>query len=208
MEPSTWVTTPGVFAWATWPLSTATRCSMPVATSGASGRRSGTACRCMFDPISALLASSCSRNGIRAVETLTICMGETSIRSTSSTDSMAGSAWVRVSTLSGMSCPRSSVGMLACATTRFSSSSAGRYTMSSGRIETKGRTATARCARALILWNRAWSTTAPAEATSLRFLLITSAVSVRPTRSASLLDSSRYTRRYGVSRKPNSLMRA
>ena len=40
--------------------------SMPVPTSGASGSSSGTAWRCMFEPISARLASSCSRNGISA----------------------------------------------------------------------------------------------------------------------------------------------
>ena len=38
--------------------------SMPVPTSGASGTSSGTAWRCMFEPIRARLASSCSRNGI------------------------------------------------------------------------------------------------------------------------------------------------
>ena len=44
---------------------------------------SGTACRCMFAPMSARFASLCSRNGISAVETDTICAGETSISSTS-----------------------------------------------------------------------------------------------------------------------------
>ena len=56
---------------------------MPVPTSGASVFSSGTAWRCMFEPISARLASSCSRNGIIAVATDQICSGETSIRSTS-----------------------------------------------------------------------------------------------------------------------------
>ena len=57
---------------------------MPVPISGASVFSSGTAWRCMFEPISARLASSCSRNGIIAVATDQICSGETSIRSTSS----------------------------------------------------------------------------------------------------------------------------
>jgi hypothetical protein len=52
---------------------------MPVPTSGASLRSSGTDWRCMFEPIRARLASSCSRNGIIAVATDTICRGETSI---------------------------------------------------------------------------------------------------------------------------------
>ena len=37
----------------------------------------------MLAPIRARLASSCSTKGMRAVETETICLGETSIRSTS-----------------------------------------------------------------------------------------------------------------------------
>ena len=52
---------------------------MPVPTSGASALTSGTAWRCMFAPISARLASSCSRNGIIAVATDTIWRGETSM---------------------------------------------------------------------------------------------------------------------------------
>ena len=68
---------------ATSPVSSAARRSMPVPTSGASVLSSGTAWRCMFEPISARLASSCSRNGIIAVATDQICSGETSIRSTS-----------------------------------------------------------------------------------------------------------------------------
>ena len=72
-------TTPAFSATMTSPASTAARNSMPVPTSGASLRSSGTAWRCMFEPISARLASSCSRNGIIAVATDTICRGETSM---------------------------------------------------------------------------------------------------------------------------------
>ena len=39
--------------------------SRPVATSGGSVINSGTACRCMLEPINARLASSCSRKGIK-----------------------------------------------------------------------------------------------------------------------------------------------
>ena len=63
-----------------WPLSRATRFSMPVPTVGAWGGSRGTAWRCILEPISARLASSCSRKGIRAADTLIICIGETSIR--------------------------------------------------------------------------------------------------------------------------------
>ena len=56
---------------------------MPVPTIGDSATSNGTACFCMFEPISARFASSCSRKGISAVATLTICFGETSMKSTS-----------------------------------------------------------------------------------------------------------------------------
>ena len=61
------------------PESRATAASMPVPTKGASARISGTAWRCMFDPISARLASSFSRNGISDAATETSCFGDTSI---------------------------------------------------------------------------------------------------------------------------------
>ncbi len=63
----------------TWPESAATRLSMPVPTMGASGFIRGTACLCMLEPIKARFASSCSKKGMRAVETLTICIGDTSM---------------------------------------------------------------------------------------------------------------------------------
>ena len=69
---------------------------MPVPTSGASAFSSGTAWRCMLEPISARLASSCSRNGIIAVATDQICSGETSTRSTSLGPTVTyWPAWVR-----------------------------------------------------------------------------------------------------------------
>ena len=78
----TLVTTPGRLATMTWPESRAARSSMPVPTIGASGSRSGTAWRCMFEPMRARLASSCSRNGMSAVATETTCLGDTSMYST------------------------------------------------------------------------------------------------------------------------------
>ena len=57
---------------------------MPVPTSGASDWSSGTAWRCMFEPISARLASSFSRNGISDAATETSCFGETSMKPMSS----------------------------------------------------------------------------------------------------------------------------
>ena len=42
-------------------------------------RSIGTAWRCMFEPMSARFASSCSRNGISDAATDTICFGDTSM---------------------------------------------------------------------------------------------------------------------------------
>ena len=63
----------------TAPESTATVASSPVPTSGVRGLSSGTAWRCMFEPISARLASSCSRNGMSAAAMETSCSGATSM---------------------------------------------------------------------------------------------------------------------------------
>ena len=77
-DASTNRTLPDRFATVETPESHATTRSMPVPTNGFSAFSSGTAWRCMFDPISALLASLCSRNGIKDAATETICLGETS----------------------------------------------------------------------------------------------------------------------------------
>ncbi len=76
---STWSTMPSRLQMTTAPESRAVTRSMPVPTSGASPRISGTAWRCMFEPIKARLASSFSRNGIRLAATETSCFGETSM---------------------------------------------------------------------------------------------------------------------------------
>ena len=78
-EASTESTTPPRRATTVTPESMATGRSMPVPTSGVSARSVGTAWRCMFEPISARLASSCSRNGISDAATDTICFGDTSM---------------------------------------------------------------------------------------------------------------------------------
>ena len=69
---STFSTTPSTSEITSAPESRATLCSMPVPTMGASGRISGTAWRCMFEPIKARLASSCSRKGISEAAAETI----------------------------------------------------------------------------------------------------------------------------------------
>ncbi len=75
---------PAPAATITSPASWAARASTPVPMNGASETSSGTACFCMLAPMRARLASSCSTKGMSAVDTETICFGETSIRSTSS----------------------------------------------------------------------------------------------------------------------------
>ena len=60
------------------PASCATIDSIPVPTIGARDTTSGTACLIIFDPIRARLASSFSKNGIRAAATETSCLGATS----------------------------------------------------------------------------------------------------------------------------------
>ena len=79
LSASTNSTVPECFATVTTPESLAALYSIPVPTLGASVTNSGTACLCMFEPISARLASSFSRKGIIAVATDTTCLGDTSI---------------------------------------------------------------------------------------------------------------------------------
>ena len=64
---STSITVPSLRERRRRPCRSAARYSRPVPTSGACGIISGTACRCMFAPMSARFASLCSRNGISAV---------------------------------------------------------------------------------------------------------------------------------------------
>ncbi len=72
-------TVPGRSASMQTPESTAAFSSMPVPTTGASVVRSGTACLCMLEPISARFASSFCRNGMSEVATEKTIFGETSM---------------------------------------------------------------------------------------------------------------------------------
>ena len=74
----TFSTTPSFFAVTVIPESFAALYSIPVPTIGVSTVKSGTAWRCMLEPISERLTSSCSTNGIIAAATDTSCLGETS----------------------------------------------------------------------------------------------------------------------------------
>ncbi len=102
---STWSTMPDRRAAIAAPESRATVSSMPVPTSGASACSSGTAWRCMFDPISARLASSFSRNGMSEAATDTSCLGLTSIRVIWSRGAIRKSPLRRAETISSPKVP-------------------------------------------------------------------------------------------------------
>ena len=94
----------------TAPESRAVMYSMPVPTNGARARSSGTAWRCMFDPISARFASSFSRNGMSDAATETSCFGETSMNCTLSRGARMKLPACRALTRSCVSLPSSSTG--------------------------------------------------------------------------------------------------
>jgi len=121
---STRSTIPARVLTTTAPESRAAMASMPVPTMGGSATSSGTAWRCMLEPIRARLASSCSRNGIRAAATLTNCLGETSMKLTSSRAERMKLPPLRASTWSSTIWPFSSSRMEDWAMTYFSSSQA------------------------------------------------------------------------------------
>ena len=122
--PSICSTTPSRRATTVAPESRATTPSMPVPTKGASDWISGTAWRCMLEPISARLASSFSRNGISAAATDTTCLGLTSMKSTVSRPCRVTSPLMRTCTSSSVSVPSAPSPMLAWAMTCFASSMA------------------------------------------------------------------------------------
>ena len=125
---STSTTAPSLRESTTSPVSTAARNSRPVPTSGACGIISGTACFCMFAPMSARFASLCSRNGMSAVATDTICAGETSMYSTSfGSTATASPSRERQRTCSFTNFPVfGSTGSEACAIVNWRSSAASR----------------------------------------------------------------------------------
>ncbi len=96
------------------PESDATTRSIPVPTIGFSGLTSGTACRCIFDPINARLASLCSRNGMSEAATETICRGDISTASSFDGETFTKSLMYRQVTKSSSSLPLSSILQLLC----------------------------------------------------------------------------------------------
>ena len=105
---STFSTTPPRFAFTLSQASLAITLSIPVPTIGAVERSSGTAWRCMFEPISARLASSCSRKGISEAATPAIIPEQRSIKVTSSLRASIISPSFLTSIKSSTICPFSS----------------------------------------------------------------------------------------------------
>ena len=95
---STLSTLPSRRARTVTPESRPTVFSRPVPTSGASVLSSGTAWRCMFEPIRARLASSFSKNGISEAATDTNWLGDTSMYWTSSGRTTVNSPPIRAET--------------------------------------------------------------------------------------------------------------
>ena len=79
LSASTYSTVPPLLALIKTLESDATDFSKPVPTIGDSGLSRGTACLIIFEPIKALFASSCSRNGIKDAEIDAIWFGATSV---------------------------------------------------------------------------------------------------------------------------------
>ena len=98
------------------PESTAAFISIPVPTAGASVTRSGTAWRCMLEPMRARLASSFSKKGIIAVATENTILGDTSIRSIFFFSNSEVSSRKRPDTFFLTKWPSSSKASFACAT--------------------------------------------------------------------------------------------
>ena len=128
---STFSTVPLFSAITQSPESLAINLSIPVPTRGASVFKVGTACLIMLEPIKALLASSCSRKGIRDAAIDTTCCGDTSISSTLSADISSNSFLNRTGTSSSTNLLFLSSSALACAITNSPSSIAEMYLMSS-----------------------------------------------------------------------------
>ena len=105
--------------------------SRPVPTYGRSVVISGTPWRIMFAPISARFASSCSRNGMRPAAIEITCIGATSMYCTSRAGLSQNSVLKRQVTRSSAKERLGLSGAFACAITYCSSSSAGRYSISS-----------------------------------------------------------------------------
>ena len=109
---STESTTPSRLATTVTPESRATMPSMPVPISGERVRMSGTAWRCMFEPMRARFASSFSRNGISDAATDTSWFGDTSISVTSSGFAMTNSVLCRHEMRSSVNFPFLSTAVL------------------------------------------------------------------------------------------------
>ena len=116
-SPVTFCTVPPFLATTVVPESLAALYSIPVPTIGESVIIRGTAWRCMFAPINARFASSCSKNGIIAAPTETSCFGDTSTNSTLSASTSIISSKYLTFIFLFLNFPFLSIGSVACAIT-------------------------------------------------------------------------------------------
>ena len=199
--PVTLVTSPSASATSSCPESSAAADSIPVDTIGTSGSNNGTPCACILEPISARLASSCSRKGISDADMPTIWRGATSIKSisagTAKTNLECALADARGFTNSALDFS----GAFACAITYWSSASAERYVTSSdtkgimGTITLPPSSSKRRCTRG-ITRVPAFAATRPVSGSC------TTSRTTRPASPASFAANSFTTFLYGVSIKP------
>jgi hypothetical protein len=84
----------------------------------------------MFDPINARFASSCSKNGTKAVATLTTCFGDTSMYSIFSEVAVTKSPAARAEMVSDTRRPDASTFEFACAIMYLSPSIADKNSIS------------------------------------------------------------------------------
>ena len=105
------MTTPSSSARISLPEYLEANSSIPVATSGASGKTQGTACFCILLPIRARLALLCSKKGTIDVAIEKPWLAATSIKSTSVRDTVPGSVFILASTISSEILPSLSYGI-------------------------------------------------------------------------------------------------
>ena len=131
LSPSARITSPSASATTSWLESRAILASIPVPTVGDCGCNSGTAWRCMFEPVKARSTRFFSMNGTRLAVEPRICLCEASINVTSEASTRAGCKNLRAETRGLFRLLFSSSLTPASAITSLTSWEASRYTTSS-----------------------------------------------------------------------------
>ena len=188
------------------PAALAAMPSIPVPTIGDSGLIKGTDWRNIFVPMDALVLSSCSRNGIKAVEIERICLGDISMWVTSLESAMRGSPACLADTRECKNSPSSFVRVLACAAVmRLSWSASTQITLPVAYALTGISFRFSFLRMETTLFAVVFlSTTSPSRAITLLPSRIVSPI-IRPKSASAFIFTVCETSRYGVSKKPYSL---